>query len=188
MADSSGGLVIGEREGTGAEGVRRCARHPSVETVVSCGRCDRPVCPRCMIFTPVGVRCPSCAQLRRLPQYVLTPRIYARVIPGALLLALGIGFLLSFAYPGLGFLGGIVVGYLVGTGLRRVSGYKQGREMEIVAGATVVLTVLASSMFYVVRAGGRLDAALRFAVSGQSLGVNVLGIVAGVYIAVQRLR
>jgi len=177
---------MGEEQG-GTEVARYCARHPTVETVVSCGRCDQPVCPRCMIFTPVGVRCSSCAQVRRLPQYVLTPRVYARVIPGALLLALGIGFALSFV-PGLGFLGGIAVGFLVGTGLRRVSGYKQGREMEVIAAATVVLSVLASNLFYTLRFGVRLGDALHTVLSAQSLGFNALGILAGVYIAVQRLR
>jgi len=168
---------------------RYCAHHPTVETVVSCGRCDKPLCPRCMIYTPVGVRCAECAHMRRLPQYTLTPRIYARVIPGALGLALGIGLLLSF-FPGLGFIGGIVVGYLVAEGLRRVSGYKQGREMEVIAGATVVLAVLSSPGFSVLRAAGLggLDTALRVALAPQALGFNALGILVGVYIAVQRLR
>ena len=179
--------MIGEHDEAESESVRYCARHPAVETVVSCGRCDQPICPRCMIFTPVGARCPSCAQLRRLPQYVLTPRAYARVALGALLLALGVGFLLSIV-PGVGFLGGIVVGYLVGTGLRRVSGYKQGRAMETIAGVTVVLTVLAGNLFSLLRYGSHVDAALRGVFSAQFLGVDAIGIVIGIYIAVQRLR
>src|SRR5215469_1834262 len=117
--------------------VRHCINHPSVETVVSCGRCDRPLCPRCMIFTSVGVRCRDCAQMRRPPQFTLTPRVYARVIPTAIALALACGFLLSLV-PRLGFLAGIVIGLLVGDVLRRVSGYKQGRVMQVIAGATVV--------------------------------------------------
>src|SRR5437764_2631932 len=104
---------------------RPCANHPQVQTVVSCGRCDKPLCPRCMIYTPVGVRCRDCAQLRRLPQYTLTPRVYVRVLPIAAALALICGFLLSLV-PRLGLLAGIVIGFLVGDVLRRVSGYKQG--------------------------------------------------------------
>ncbi|MDQ2827642.1 MAG: hypothetical protein M3Y74_01120 [Chloroflexota bacterium] len=180
-------MMVREHDEVEAAPVRYCARHPAVETVVSCGRCDQPICPRCMIFTPVGARCPSCAQLRRLSQYALTPRVYARVVLGALLLALGIGFLLSVV-PGVGFLGGIVVGYLIGTGLRRVSGYKQGREMEIIAGITVVLTVLAGNLFSLLRYGSHVDAALRVVFSAQFLGADAFGIVIGIYIAVQRLR
>ncbi|HVY60415.1 MAG TPA: rhomboid family intramembrane serine protease [Planctomycetota bacterium] len=38
-----------------------CYRHPRVETAVSCAECGRPICPDCMVFGPVGIRCPECA-------------------------------------------------------------------------------------------------------------------------------
>jgi len=41
-----------------------CYRHPSRETNVACSRCARPICPDCMISTPVGMRCPECARER----------------------------------------------------------------------------------------------------------------------------
>lgn len=39
---------------------RCCYRHPDRETGVSCTRCDRPICPECMIAAAVGFQCPSC--------------------------------------------------------------------------------------------------------------------------------
>ena len=42
----------------------RCAKHSDVETSVSCGRCEKPVCVRCMVHTDVGVRCRDCAPPR----------------------------------------------------------------------------------------------------------------------------
>jgi membrane associated rhomboid family serine protease len=39
--------------------MRRCYRHPDRETAVSCSECDRPICPDCMVFAPVGIRCPE---------------------------------------------------------------------------------------------------------------------------------
>ena len=39
-----------------------CYRHPNRETGVSCSNCGRPICPDCMTPTPVGMRCPECAQ------------------------------------------------------------------------------------------------------------------------------
>jgi membrane associated rhomboid family serine protease len=39
-----------------------CYRHPDRETGVSCSSCGRPICPDCMTPTPVGMRCPECAQ------------------------------------------------------------------------------------------------------------------------------
>jgi membrane associated rhomboid family serine protease len=41
-----------------------CYRHPTRETGVSCSSCGRPICPDCMVTTPVGMRCPDCARQR----------------------------------------------------------------------------------------------------------------------------
>src|SRR5262245_55923866 len=38
-----------------------CYRHPRVETGVRCSDCGRPICTECMVFGPVGIRCPDCA-------------------------------------------------------------------------------------------------------------------------------
>ena len=38
-----------------------CYRHPNRETGVRCSNCERPICPDCMTTTPVGMRCPECA-------------------------------------------------------------------------------------------------------------------------------
>ncbi len=46
--------------------VEFCYRHPGEETRVHCTRCERPICPACMIPAPVGHQCPECvAQARR---------------------------------------------------------------------------------------------------------------------------
>jgi membrane associated rhomboid family serine protease len=37
--------------------VLHCYRHPDRETRVSCSECGRGVCPDCMVFAPVGIRC-----------------------------------------------------------------------------------------------------------------------------------
>lgn len=40
---------------------RTCYRHPGRETAVSCSSCGRPICTECMVFAPVGIKCPECA-------------------------------------------------------------------------------------------------------------------------------
>ncbi|MER0240559.1 rhomboid family intramembrane serine protease [Streptomyces sp. HSW2009] len=37
-----------------------CYRHPERETGISCTRCDRPICPECMVSASVGFQCPEC--------------------------------------------------------------------------------------------------------------------------------
>jgi membrane associated rhomboid family serine protease len=45
----------------------RCYRHPDRETLVSCSDCGRPICPDCMVFAPVGIKCPDHAGVPRGP-------------------------------------------------------------------------------------------------------------------------
>ena len=102
------------------EAVNYCDTHPNVETGLACGRCERFICPRCMIQTPVGSRCGDCAQVRKSPVFDVTAKQY--VIASAA--AVGLGGVLGVAWAvllneigGIFFLPGLLaaaVGYLVG--------------------------------------------------------------------------
>ncbi len=52
--------------------VPTCYRHHDQRAGVVCQRCDRPICPQCMIQASVGFQCPECA--RRGRQKVYTAR------------------------------------------------------------------------------------------------------------------
>jgi hypothetical protein len=103
----------------------RCAAHPAVETYLRCGRCDTPICPRCLIQTPVGARCRACARLRRLPVYDVGPRFLLRgglaalagALIGGLLVQLSLGLLSRVGLFGL-----LLVGALYGYGLAQIVG------------------------------------------------------------------
>jgi membrane associated rhomboid family serine protease len=40
----------------------RCYRHPDRQGGVRCRRCERPICPDCMVQASVGFQCPACAR------------------------------------------------------------------------------------------------------------------------------
>ena len=44
------------------EGQMPCYKHKNEMTLLHCGRCDRPICTRCVIIGPAGPRCKDCAR------------------------------------------------------------------------------------------------------------------------------
>lgn len=122
-----------------------CAFHPGVETEVRCTECLRYICPKDMVASPVGYKCPVCAKPARSQYVTVKPKQLAGGIGMGLLAGVLGGFLLglfgwtfifvSFAW-----------GALVGEAVRRGSGGHRGPVMTTVAAVCVVVGGLLGGM------------------------------------------
>lgn len=106
----------GETPTTWPKGVVSCPRDPGVQTALRCSRCEKPICPKCLIQTPVGARCRDCARIAKSPVYTMTNGVMARaatasvvggvvmgLIWGFILLPFSVGFFSIFVGAGLGY-------------------------------------------------------------------------------------
>ena len=125
-----------------------CARHPRVETYLRCGNCGTPICPRCLVQTPVGARCPTCARVSKLPTFNVTPAFFARGMTAALVAGIGIGLLWGFVLDDLRFgfffaiFGGIILGTVMAEAVSAAANRKRGLGLQICAALGVVLAYL----------------------------------------------
>jgi hypothetical protein len=64
-----------------------CANHPHVATSLRCNRCNKPICTKCAVLTPVGYRCREC--VRGQQQVFETVVWYDYIVAGLLAAVLG---------------------------------------------------------------------------------------------------
>jgi hypothetical protein len=143
-----------------------CANHPTVETVLRCSKCGKPICARCVIQTPVGGRCRECANLKRLPIYQVGPGGLLKAlilgtgtafVVGGLILNVGSWFLLILSF---------VPGLAVAEAINWATNHKRGREVVVVAGVSLIVgTILGGATL------GALPVLVRFASGADLLAI-----------------
>jgi hypothetical protein len=180
--------------------VTRCARHPDVETELRCGRCETLICPRCLVFTPGGTRCPDCAMLRRPVMYELQPVHYVRAAGTALAVSFGLavaGLLLLPLVRGVPFLGlmlaialGAGAGSVMAAAVTWATNGKRGLAMQAIAGIGLLAAwALPFVLLPVLLNGAITPQALLGALAAAPRDLlGLLAAVVAVVVASQRLR
>jgi hypothetical protein len=113
-----------------------CARHPKVETRLACGRCETPICPKCMVMTDVGARCPDCAPARKLPQFELGPVMLLRALGASIGAGLALGIAWGVLLPDIGFFMiflGIGLGYGIAEAISLATNRRSGTALQIIS-------------------------------------------------------
>ena len=117
-----------------------CANHSTVETMLRCNRCSKPICTRCAVQTPVGYRCKECVGQQQAVFYSGGPLDY--VIAGVISLVLG--GVASYLMTLLGaWFFAIILGPAVGIGIaelvRLAVRRRRSRYLWIVVAAAMVV-------------------------------------------------
>lgn len=115
-----------------------CSFHPGVETSLRCAECERPICPKDMVETPVGFKCRECARPARSQLMYVKPRQFVMGAVWALAAAV-LGGLLFSQLPFAFFFLEILFGMGVGEAARRGSGGHRGTALAVVAGLCALI-------------------------------------------------
>jgi hypothetical protein len=134
----------------------KCAIHNDVETGLACGKCGTPICPRCLVETPVGARCRQCANVKRLPTYNITPVQYVKTVVAGLVIAVAVGIAWGWLRIGVeialfGILGSLLLAagaaYVIAEVVSRVINRKRGRPLQVIACGCFILSYLVSNVW-----------------------------------------
>lgn len=201
-AEAADGLAhLAERYGESVlsddpeEVAARCTWHPAVETLLTCARCARPMCVKCAVRHPVGMRCRECAREMRSPIYSVTPvqaltafgvSLAGGSAAGAVLVALG-------QVPFFFWIISLLLGSAMGTALAdagsRAAGRKRGRVVIVAVAAGAVLGVFVPHIALAAVTGVPLGPRVLFIGFGRALGIGSLLYCAAALVAIRgRLR
>lgn len=143
----------------------RCSYHPNVETEMTCAECGKPICPKEMVSTPVGYKCPEDARPKRGEYTYVKPRQFVF----AMLAGVGMGLLggvtLSMVGWG-GFFLGIAWGALTAGAVRRASGGHRGGTVAVAAVGGIVLGWLVFGVSFLAAIAAIVTALVQLAVIG----------------------
>jgi len=154
-----------------------CERHPLTETNLRCGKCDTPICPRCIVHAPVGIRCPTCANIGRLPTFELKGWYMVRAVVAGLVLGFangGLWMLLATNIPFIVWIALTGIGYLNGEGISVATNRKRGASLRVIAAASVLISYIVG-VFLI----------------GPVLGAEIFGwiaLVIAIYVAMNRVK
>ncbi len=169
----------------------QCATHPQVETYTRCSKCEKAICYRCLVETPVGHRCRDCAQMRKLPAFTLTPLQAMQAVGAAVGLSFGAGIAWALI-DRIGFLfllvvGAVGIGYVISEGVSIAANRKRTPALSVIAGISALVSFFIGNVLrYVFWTDAPFSFALDHAFYAPLWGV--LSAILAIGVAVSRLR
>ena len=129
----------------------RCSYHPDVLTGLRCSRCGKPICPRCGVRTPVGMRCPDCAGTRPAG-LAAAPVEVVKAGGAALIVGVAVGVLWGF-FPAWQFYLALLLGFGVCETIARLAPDARGVGWQMLGVAICLVGLVVSRYVLAQRLG-----------------------------------
>lgn len=120
-----------------------CVCGSGIITRLRCSRCDKPICPQCMVGSPVGYRCQECAAGRPSAIYATSTPLFLRAIGVGLAVAVGVGVLWGY-FPEWEFYLALLLGFGVVEAMARAANYRRGGDLMVAAMCMITLGLIVS--------------------------------------------
>jgi hypothetical protein len=170
-----------------------CAYHPRRMTLVTCNACGKPLCPDCMVFSAVGIKCRECAKMPRSAIVTLKPHRLARAVAAGLGAGTAVGLAYYYILGAIGFFFllyfvALGVGYLVGEAVVRASGHYHGLQTAVIAALSTVWAFVFPPVLSVFLNTGFSWSAVVFGLSHRTGVINWIVMLVAGYFAWHRNR
>lgn len=171
---------------------QHCANHPGRVTMVTCGTCGKPLCPDCMVYSAVGIKCAECARMPRSSRVSLKHGRLLRAVATGLGVGTAVGFAYYFILGAIGFFFlfffvAAGIGYILGEVVARASGHHHGLRTAVVAALSTLWAFLMPPVIAGIISFGVSWDVVVFSVSGRGV-INWVVMAFSAYLAWSRNR
>ena len=122
-----------------------CVNHPKTETRLRCNRCGNPICPKCVVQTPVGFRCKQCVKGQQAVFYSATSLDYLIAVVIGLVASIIAAFIISAVGIFFAFFLAPLAGGVIAEVVRWATGRRRGRWVWLVVSACIMVGALVAA-------------------------------------------
>ncbi len=142
-----------------------CSCRRKTTTALCCARCNKPICPDCLVLTAAGQFCRDCSKGGGLALLQPDAKNLALAAVASTAASLVGGWLIMGLFGGFGFFrlwGSFLYGLLIAETALRASGRKRGIKMEILVGICSGMGIMVMGVLRITSLGdlGIVDAML----------------------------